>query len=237
MLQNKPSARSRKTHSQWARTKNVRLFFHCKNVRLFFIYYPSLEVNVWRGIKQSLPDSVADWIRLNYKLKLYSRISIILQAMESGDRQKVVLRAFWPFYRMLSTYNWANFQNVDQGTFRQNVIRTISFTSLLITMLVAWVGEISHCVIHSFNLSVIALQLALLINLTLITITYVAIGMKKRMVGEVMDRVQATVNQSMAYFLHLFKFFRRSFEQSGWFSGCFEQSGWFFENLFNFPFL
>lgn len=102
---------------------------------------------------------------------------------------------------MLSIYDAANFQNADGHANLRSACKAICFTASLFVMFVAWLGELLHCVRFSFNLSVVALQLGLLINLTLITMTYMAIGMKRRLVGEAMDRLQATVERSMS---HLF---------------------------------
>lgn len=116
-----------------------------------------------------------------------------------SNGERIVLTAFRPFYRMLFIYDRTNFQQANPNAILWNVCKAFIFSALAFSLFVAWLGELVHCARHSFDLSVIALQLALMINLTSITITYVAFAMKKQLIGTVLDRLQATVNQSMIW--------------------------------------
>lgn len=115
--------------------------------------------------------------------------------MDSGHT-RIVLRAFWQLYRTLSIYNLDNFRN--PRAILSNACKAIVLTVLIASMVIAWISELIHCIQHSFRLSEIALQLAMMINLTSITITYAAIGMKRQSVGGAMDRVRATIDRSEA---------------------------------------
>lgn len=114
----------------------------------------------------------------------------------------VILRVFWPLYRLLSIYDIANFNHGDLCTTLWNISKAISFSALIFSMMVAWASELVHCIQHSFHLSEMALQLAMMINLTSITITYVAIGMNKQLVRETVDRFQAIVNNSTTHLIY-----------------------------------
>lgn len=111
------------------------------------------------------------------------------------NRVEVVLRAFRPFYRLLSIYGAADVHHSDG---HRSAYKAVIFSVFGFSMCVAWLSEIAHCVQHSFRLSEMAQQLAMAIQLTSITVTYVSFGMKKHLVGEAMDRLQATINASMA---------------------------------------
>lgn len=116
--------------------------------------------------------------------------------MDSGHT-RIVLRAFRPLYRTLFIYNLDNFRNGNPRDILLNACKATAFTVLITSMVIAWISELIHCIQHSFRLSEMALQLAMIINLTSITITYVAIGMKRRSVGEAMDRIRATIDRRM----------------------------------------
>lgn len=113
-----------------------------------------------------------------------------------SDRKKPVLRAFSPLYRTLFIYNLENFQNASLRIMLWNAFKAIVFTALIASMVIAWLSELIHCIQHSFRWSEMALQLAMMINLTSITITYVAIAMKRQLVGEAMEVVRAAIERS-----------------------------------------
>lgn len=115
--------------------------------------------------------------------------------MEKSTK-KVILRVFWPLYHLLFIYDLANFQNINLCTIFYNIFKALIYTALLFSMTIAWISELIHCIQHQFQLNEMALQLAMMINLTSITINYVAIGMKKTEIHRLIGRFQVIVEQS-----------------------------------------
>lgn len=115
------------------------------------------------------------------------------------DHEKIVLRIFRPIYRIFFIYDLENFHHADLSTILRNAGRAIIFSLFLVNLCICWYCELAECIKHSFRLNEMGMQLALNINLTAVTVIYVAFGMRRQLVGEAMDRLQATVIKSMSH--------------------------------------
>lgn len=108
-----------------------------------------------------------------------------------SDRKITAFAAFKPFVRILRLYKWEHFRNPD----RRIIAQAIGF-SILIFCLNAFVLTVAwHCYRHNFDVRQIALQIAILITLPTAAITYVSIGMKRKLVDNVIGNLNEIVNK------------------------------------------
>lgn len=109
-----------------------------------------------------------------------------------------VLRAFKPFYRMLTVYNSANFRNADKRTIFCNLWRATVATILIGSLAFATIVAVWYFFQNEFQLRIIAMPFATNITTYQINITYISMRLKLQQIDQVIASLNETINQRTA---------------------------------------
>lgn len=111
-----------------------------------------------------------------------------------GSGRKVsVFSTYKPLLRILTIYDWKNFQNQKRPTLTRNICQAIAISVLVLAFIVAFVCDVMHCLNHHFHVTQIALPLGLLIGSTQFALTFASIRMKDDLVNTVINDLHKIV--------------------------------------------
>lgn len=113
-----------------------------------------------------------------------------------ANQQSVfVFATFKPLQRILTIYDWKNFQSQDRPVLIRHIRNAIVVALLLLNFLLGAYADISFCLDNNLDLNKIALPAAILITSPQIIVSYIAITVKSDLVNEVIGNLKEMVKK------------------------------------------
>lgn len=116
--------------------------------------------------------------------------------MRFFDNRIDVLSKLKPYLRLIKAYNIENFSHTNWQCLLRSVCNAFGATLIIISMPMFIILGTWYLIENDADLKKFVVALPLLISLLMMTLIFIALMVKNRVITEIIDRLQRTVDQS-----------------------------------------
>lgn len=106
-----------------------------------------------------------------------------------------VMATYKPLLHILTIYDWKNFQHQDRRTVFSNLLQAIAVSASAFGYFICLLCDAWYCIEHSFNVTKVAMQMALFISALQLAIAYITIRINNERVNDAISAINRIVTE------------------------------------------